>query len=55
MNYIKDIWVIKRWLIILYKLKKIFHLLSNNIDCEIIAQGRMRFKNNICDTILRGN
>jgi hypothetical protein len=36
--------VIKRWFITLGELEKIFNILSNSIDWEILDQGGMRFE-----------
>ena len=33
--------------IILYELEKIFHIFSNDIDCEIVIQGEMIFENSL--------
>ena len=40
----EGIWVINRWLIILCELGKVFHCYRINIDCEILAQGELKFK-----------
>jgi hypothetical protein len=40
----EGIWVMKKGFTTLNKLEKIFHMFSCSIDCEILAQGRMKFK-----------
>jgi len=40
----ESIWVMKKGFTTLNKLKKIFHMFSCTIDCEILVQGGMIFK-----------
>jgi len=44
MTNIESVWMIKREFFTLDELKKMFHLLSNSIDWEILGKGGMRFE-----------